>query len=157
MPTYVSNSSPLIIFQRIDQFNLLAALLERIYIPPAVRREVFGTDPLPPWIEERQLTQPLAAQVLAAQLGAGEREAIALALEANATWLLLDERPGRRLAQTLRLTVVGSLGLLVKAKDQGLIPEIGPLVEAMRNRDFRVSDRVVKGILTAANEGEPEA
>lgn len=156
MPTYVSDSSPLIIFQRIGQLNLLAVLLERVYIPPAVRREVFGTDPLPNWLEERHLAQPLAAQVLAAQLGAGEREAIALALEAHATWVLIDEIPARRLAQTLRLIVVGSLGLLVKAKDQGLIPEVRPLIEAMRNHDFRISDRVINAILVAANEGGSE-
>jgi predicted nucleic acid-binding protein len=157
VPVYVSNSSPLIVFQRIGRLELLAALLKRVYIPAAVRREVFSADLLPDWIEERQPAQPLAAQVLAAQLGPGEGEAIALALEANATWVLIDDRPARRLARSLGLTVVGSAGLLVKAKDQGLISEVRTLLEAMRDHDFRISDKVVKAILSAANEGGPEA
>ena len=50
---YVANSSPLIVFQRIGRFSLIRDLLGQLYVPTAVRREVFASDPLPDWIEER--------------------------------------------------------------------------------------------------------
>jgi predicted nucleic acid-binding protein len=68
----VSNSSPLIVYQRIGQFDLLHVALERLSIPPAVQQEVFGSIFLPGWIEARTLAQPLASQIVAARLGPGE-------------------------------------------------------------------------------------
>ncbi len=149
---YVTNASPLIIFERVGQLTLLRDLFGQVDIPTAVRREVFGADPLPAWIEEHKLAQPLAAQVLAAQLGAGEREAITLALELQATWLLIDDLPAQRLAQSLGLIIVGSAGLLLPAKAEGLIPAVRPLLEAMRNAEFRISDRVFATIIAEAGE-----
>jgi hypothetical protein len=151
---YVVNSSPLIVFQRIGQLALLPELLDLVQIPPAVRREVFATVPLPGWVQEHKLTQPLAPRILAARLGPGEREAIALALEVRPAWLVIDDLAGRRIAQQLGIQVVGSLGLLLKAKDDGLIPAVRPLMEAMQRADFRISDTVFAGILAAAEERE---
>jgi predicted nucleic acid-binding protein len=149
---WVANSSPLIVFQRIGRFTLLRDLVRRLPIPPMVRREVFGTDPLPEWVEERMLTQPLASQIIAARIGPGEREAIALALEVKATWLIIDDLAGRRLAHSLGITVIGSVGLLLKAQARGLIPAVRPLMEAMQREDFRISERVFTAILAAAGE-----
>ena len=152
-PIIVSNASPIIALQRIGQLDLLPALLGRLIIPPAVRREVFGSTPLPQWIEEMALTQPLASQVLMAQLGAGETEAIALAMELNASRLLLDDLPARRLANLLNLKVLGTLGLLVRAKEQGLIVEVSPFLDALEVQDFRVSERLRRVVLIQASEG----
>ncbi|MGQ9627379.1 MAG: DUF3368 domain-containing protein, partial [Anaerolineae bacterium] len=115
---FVANSSPLIAFERVEQLNLLPILISRLYIPPAVRREVFGSKPLPEWVEEKALSQPLASKIMAARLGAGEREAIALALELKATRLIIDDLSARRLATSLGLEVIGTLGLLLRAKRQ---------------------------------------
>lgn len=149
---YVVNSSPLIVFQRIGQFSLLRDLLRRAYIPPTVRLEVFGSDPVPSWVEERPLSQPLVPRVMAARLGAGEREAIAMALETEGAWLVIDDLAARRLAQSLGIEVVGSLGLLLRAKDLGLIAAVRPLIEAMQQEEFRASDEVIATILRAAGE-----
>jgi predicted nucleic acid-binding protein len=148
----VTNSSPLIVFQRIGHIDLLPSTLGQLSIPQAVRKEVFGQDPMPQWIEERTLAQPLASQIVAARLGPGEREAIALALELHATLLLIDDLPARRLAQSLNIPVMGSLGLLLRAKNQRLIPVVRPLMEAMQSQEFRISDRVFARILSAAGE-----
>ncbi len=108
--------------------------------------------PQPDWIETHLLAQPLASQIVAGRLGAGEREAIALALELKATLLVIDDLAARRLAQLLALPVVGSAGLLLRAKEKGLIPAIRPLLEAMQNADFRIAEVVLAGILSAAGE-----
>lgn len=148
----VVDSSPLIVFQRIGQLNLLRDLLEHVYIPIAVQCEVFGNDFAPDWIEGRALAQPLASQIVAARLGAGEREAIALALEMGAAELVLDDLAARRLAQSLQLVVIGSAGLLLRAKEHGLIQRVRPLMQAMQDVDFHISERVFAGILSAAGE-----
>lgn len=149
----VVNSSPLIIFQRIGQLSLLTALFERVHVPPAVRNEVYGEEALPEWIEERSLAQPLASQIVAARLGPGEREAIALALELKATEIVLDDLAARRLAQSLRLPVIGSIGLLLRAKERGLVSAVRPLMERMQDEGFHIAGRVLAHILVAAGEG----
>jgi predicted nucleic acid-binding protein len=148
----VVDSSLQIVYQRIGQLDLLCSLLDHAHVPTAVRREVFGDGPLPVWIEERSLVQPVASQIAAARLGAGESEAIALALELRATELVLDDMAARRLAQTLHVPVIGSVGMLLRAKVKGLISEVRPLMESMQQAEFHISERVFKGILTAAGE-----
>ena len=73
----------------------------------------------------------MAGDILHASLGAGESEAISLAQEIHANWLLLDERAGRRLAQALGLRVAGTLGLLNRAKEKGLLAAVRPHVETL--------------------------
>lgn len=148
----VFNSSPLIALERTGQLSLLPSLMERAWIPPAVRSEVFGDQALPEWIEERPLNQPLAPRMTAARLGPGEREAIALALEMGADEVVLDDLAARRLATSLGLSVIGTLGLLLRAKQRGLIPEIQPVLEALQDCEFRISEKVYAGVLAAAGE-----
>jgi len=149
---YVANSSPLIVFERVRQLNLLPSLMKRLFVPSAVRDEVFGVCALPDWLTEKSLTQPVAAKIASARLGAGEREAIALALEMQATELVMDDLAARRLAQSLGLSIIGSLGLLLRAKDAGLIPAVRPLMLAMQSDEFHIAENLFEGILKAAGE-----
>ncbi len=149
----VADSSPLIALDRIGQLSLLPALLGQIHIPPAVRLEVFGQRPLPDWIVEQPLRQPIASRIASARLGPGERETVALALELSAAEVIIDDLPARRLAYALRVPVIGTLGLLLRAKKHGLIPLLCPPVEALQNHEFHASARLVEGILAAAGEG----
>lgn len=151
----VANSSPLIALDRIGQLHLLPALWGQIHIPPAVRQEVFGPNAAPDWIAETALRQPAAARISSARLGPGEREAIALALELGAAEIIIDDLPARRLAYTLGVPVIGTLGLLLRAKKHGLLPAIRPLVDALQNHEFRAATRLIEGILAAAGEVAP--
>lgn len=144
--------SPLIIYQRIGQLDLLRAVFGSLVIPTAVRHEVFQAQTPPAWIQEQVLQQPIASQIASARLGAGEREAIALALESNAALLILDDLPARRLAQALGIKVIGSAGILSRAKELKIVTRIRPLLEEMQKFDFRISDQVMEGILKAADE-----
>jgi hypothetical protein len=109
----VSNASPLIGLERIGRLDLLAQLFGQVLVPPAVVRETVPQLVLPAWIAEQSLAQPMAPQIAQAALGAGESESISLALELGAAWLVLDDRPARRLAQGLGLSVIGTLGLFL--------------------------------------------
>ena len=153
MSPVISNSSPLI---ALEQLGLLATL-ERVFggvlVPPAVAKEVAPTVALPPWVKEQSLSQPVGPHILSASLGAGESEALSLALELKASLVVMDERPARRLAQALNVPVVGTLGLLLRAKSLGLISELKPQLDSLLGHDFRVSASLYEKILKDAGEG----
>jgi uncharacterized protein len=136
----VSDTSPINNLAAINQLDLLRQLYGTVIIPEAVYREL--TEPEIPvagaaefktleWIQTRLLNDRALVEVLQDELDTGESEAIALALEIDATQLLIDERRGRAVAQRLNLQYVGILGILIEAKSRGLIPEVKPLLDAL--------------------------
>lgn len=148
----VSNASPLIAALDIGLEAVFAALFGAVFIPPAVRHEVFTSRPQPAWISERLLANPSAPRLLQGRLGVGEREAIVLALEAHATLLLMDELAGRRTATSLGIRVMGTLGVLLRAKTQQLIPTVGPLMEQLVVTGFYIDDELAERVRRTAGE-----
>jgi uncharacterized protein len=148
----VCNSSPLIAFSRINELHLLEQLFGSVSIPPAVSREISPPLSLPPWIVECPLTQSVGPQILNASLGMGESEAISLALENGAAWVILDDRPARRLAIALRLQLIGTLGILLAGKRRGFLATIKPHIEQLTAQGFYIAPRLQERVLTAANE-----
>lgn len=152
MSFYVANSSPLIALEQLELLDLLGKIFSRVLVPPAVVREVAPTVALPKWIIEQDLSQTIGSQILSASLGAGESEALSLALELKASLLILDERPARRLAGALGVPVIGTLGLLLKAKSLALIAELKPHLEVLLEQDFWISPALYKQVLKSAGE-----
>jgi len=110
---------------------------------------------LPGWIAVRELRQPIGARILRASLGPGESEALALALEVDAELILLDDKAARRLASSLGLSVIGILGVLLKAKRAGLIPEIRPRLDLLRTLPFHIGPRLHEAVLRESGEWRP--
>jgi predicted nucleic acid-binding protein len=152
-PTVVSNSSPLIALERIGQLPLLEQLFGPIWVPPAVVQEVVPGLSLPAWVVERGLGQPLAPIILGASLGPGESEALALALEVKARWVIVDDRPARRLGQALGLPVIGTLGILLASKRRGLLPAVQPCLDALIQAGFHIAPQLHDHVLATAGEG----
>ncbi len=150
--TVVSNSSPLIALQQIDRVDLLQALFDTLLVPPAVARETAPTVTLPSWITERPLMQSVGARILNSSLGLGESEAISLALEIGAQWIILDDRPARRLAQSLGLPVIGTLGVLLAAKRRGLLEALRPQLDGLIKFGFFIAPDLYEQILIDAGE-----
>jgi predicted nucleic acid-binding protein len=75
-----------------------------------------------------------------------------LALETHARLVILDDRPARRLAQSLGLTVIGTLGILLAAKQRQLIATVQPSLDALLQHDFRISQRLYEQVLLDAQE-----
>ena len=157
----ISNASPLITLAKIGQSDLLEKLFTRVTIPQAVYDEVVirsaggagaSETVLANWIEVRQAADSLAVAVLQENLGAGESEAIVLAQMTGATLVLLDDALARRKAERVGLTAIGTLGVLLMAKQAGLIEAVKPPLDALRQTDFRVSAQVLAEVLARAGE-----
>ena len=136
----VSNSSPLIALAAIDQLDLLPALFQSVLIPLAVAAEIAPSIPTRPrWLQIRLLAGSRPAVVVRRTLGAGETEALALALEVRPDRLILDDLPARRMADGLGLLIIGTLGVLLAAKRRGLVPSIRPVLDRLVGESFFIS------------------
>jgi predicted nucleic acid-binding protein len=149
----ISNASPLIALEQISHLDLLKSLFSSVLVPPAIVREIAPTVRLPAWVSERALAQPIGPQILRTALGPGESEAISLALEIGVQWVILDERPARRLAQALGLPVIGTLGVLLASKRRGFLPAVRPCLDALVNFGFHISPGLYDLVLADAGEG----
>ena len=158
----VSDTSPLINLARIGRVALLKTLFGDLLIPGAVWDEIVvkgegqaGADLVrsASWIETVAVQNTALALALEQELDPGESEAIALALEAGADILLMDERLGRETAHHLGIRCVGLIGVLVAAKRRGLIDRVKPELDALRdNAGFWVHDRLYHEILRDLGE-----
>ncbi len=158
----VSNTSPITNLAGIGQLDLLRQLYDTITIPQAVYNEMANIGrTVPgalevqtlPWITVQPVTDRNQVEALRAVLDPGEAEAIVLALELNASLLIIDERPGRSIARQNSIPTIGVLGVLLEAKQQGLIASVQPLVDRLINElEFRVSNRLYETVLQAAGE-----
>lgn len=132
----VADASPLILLSQLGQLELLPVLYEQVIVPEAVFAEVVeeglglpGSRELADsaWVDRvKAVPEDPLVRSLRGSLGAGEAEALALASSVDADLVLMDERPGRRAARRLGLNVRGTVGVLLEAKQEGLVAEIGP-------------------------------
>ena len=91
------------------------------------------------------------------ELDAGERDVIALALSEQTTRIVLDEKRARKVAQSLKLNVIGTLGILMLAKQNQIIPNVKPLLDAMMTEaQYWVNESLYDNVLQAVSEDEIE-
>ena len=145
----ISDSACLIGLDRIGYLFLLKDLYERVHIPEAVQHE-FGKEI--EWIEVLTVANPNTAKILQSQIDKGEAEAIALALEVDTPTLILDDKKARRIAEELGLKMIGTIGILLKAKKQGRLDQVKPVLDKLNDVNFRVSQTLYKKILEMAEE-----
>jgi predicted nucleic acid-binding protein len=138
----VSNSSTLINLGRIGMLWVLRDLFGEILVPDAVYHEVVEEGAGLPgaaevgqesWIKRQSVANRPLVTVVRRDLGPGEAEAIALAVEAGARVLLMDERTGREAAPHLGVSCAGLVGVLAEAKRRGLVVAVKPHLDALRD------------------------
>lgn len=144
----VCDSSCLIALERIGHLDLLPALFDPVQAPPAVRQE-FGASP--EWLRVEAPADRALVTALGILMGPGEAEAVALASERR--WpIILDDRQARAMARKLDLQIVGTVAVLIRAKKQELIGAIGPLLDALAENEFRLSETLRKEALRLVGE-----
>lgn len=146
----ISDTSCLIIFTKIGELDLLRQLYKTVTITQDILLE-YG-EHLPDWIEVQQAKDLYREQLLEMQIDKGEASAIALALETSEHIIILDDWKARKLAERLGLSVTGTLGVIIKAKNNGIIPSIKPYLDKIRETNFRISEELEQIALKEANE-----
>lgn len=156
----VSNTSPILNLAIIGYLNLIKDQFAQVIVPPGVLAELKINEDRPGslamqaaiaegWIQVQPLTQSQTiVQLLRQTLDQGESEAIALALEQQADWILLDERDGRKMAKSLGLNITGILGILLKAKHSGSLSLLKPALDDLTQiAGFRIAPTLMAQIL----------
>ena len=131
----VLDSTCLIGLERIGQLDILSKLFEPIVVPDEVENEFgnsFG------WLNVETPSNVTLVSSLKILVDNGEAEAIALALEKNCK-IVLDDKQARLMAKRLGLNVIGTIGLFIRAKQNGLIESLKPILEELENNGFRMS------------------
>jgi uncharacterized protein len=144
----VSDSTCLIGLERVGELEILPALFDSVIIPPEVEREF---DRSFEWLKVENLTSNLLAAALQMVVDAGEAEAIALASEKNCL-LISDDKQARAAAKRLGVNVIGTVGVLIRAKQNGIISEIKTILDNLESNDFFISRALREEALKIAGE-----
>jgi predicted nucleic acid-binding protein len=155
----VSNTTPLISLLKLNRLEILKALYTEIIIPTAVFREIengknkkyYQDLSKYNWIIITAIRNKHSTEYFL-DLDEGEAEAIILATEIDADLILLDEKLGRFHANDAGLKVTGTIGVLLKAKNTGIITKIKPLLIELTEKDVWLSNRLIKEICKLSNE-----
>ena len=157
-------TSPLSSLALVGYLSILKDIYTDVIIPQAVANELANLTEEDirikaivslNWIQVQQAANLELVACLRNEynLDIGEAEAIALALELKADELLIDERLGRREAVRLGLSITGFLGVLLIAKNRGLISKVQPIIDALiLQANFRISRQLYEEVLQTANE-----
>ena len=159
---WVVNASPLILLAKIDQIRLLKQLTDELIVPEGVAQEVRAKP------DGERALEALAASptvriatvdliprdIEVWDLGRGESEVLAWALTSEGSRVVVDDLEARRCAQALGIGVIGTLGVVLRAKRMGLISAARPIVDQLRRVGLYVSEDLVERAL--AHLGEPE-
>ena len=155
----VSDASPIIALAVCNKLDLLDNLFNRVCIPQAVYDELAIPDKpkardIIEWAKNKVIPvkNPSMITALSMNLDAGESEALALYWETKADFLLIDEKRGRIIALRNGIKTVGTIGILLSAKQKGLITSVKPFLELLMNNGFRISDTLYHQILERTGE-----
>lgn len=144
----VVDSTCLIGLERIERLDLLAELFDPVVIPPEVARE-FGISI--EWLKVEGITDESLVTSLTLLVDRGEAEAIVLAEERDSR-VLLDDRKARSVAKQRGLSVIGTVGVLILAKQQSLIPTLRPILAQLEEQGFYLSAELQEEALRLVNE-----
>ena len=155
----IADSSALVTLALCDGLPLLDQLFDEIKVPQIVFEKVVvkgkpAASILRAYLEGKtvpvDMTQTL---VMPARIGQGEMEAMTLYKALHADYLLIDDLLARKIARLNHIRITGSYGILLLAKHAGMISEVRPFLEQLRNSDIYVSERLIRKTLELANEG----
>jgi len=165
----VSNTSPILNLAIIDRLSLIREQFTTVIIPKGVLEELRVGENLPgskkilealdaKWLQVEEVQDSAMLRILKRELDSGEAEAITLALETRAQWVLLDESEARRIAKDLGLKVTGVLGILLRACRQKRIPSLRTEMERLREKvGFFIADHLIEDLLKQSQNFKDQA
>jgi uncharacterized protein len=155
----VSDTSAISNLIQVELLDILHQLFGQIIISNAVYEELSEIDSQKlyidnlNWIHIETVKNQDFVHELENDLDKGESESIALAIELNADFLIIDELKGRKIAENLGIKIVGLLGSLLKAKEKGYLQTIAPILEKLSTQaGFHINPQLKAHVLKLANE-----
>ena len=163
MPKVVCNSSPLIHLSKAGRLSLLRDFFQEILVPKKVlmesvensggaedAKEIENAD----WIHPMTIEDLDLKKALKLTIDEGEAAAIVLALEQKADLVLMDDYDGRAMAKEYNLKVVGTIGILLKAKLEGKTISLRHDLDVLRKNGFWLSEELYLKLIAEANEAQ---
>lgn len=161
MPNVICNTSPLQYLHQVNLLYLLPELYHHVLVPQAVADEINtgkqNQENLPvlrdlPWVTIKRPSEILTKPHSSTSLGTGEKHVISLGVDTQDALLVIDDRTARQHAFDLGLNVIGTVGVLVQAKQTGLLVSIKPALDRLLNMGFRLSNDIYRKGLELAGE-----
>ncbi len=153
----VADSSPLIVLVNVGHIQILPALFREVGIPPQIAAELADAkrpQPVQDFIREQpgwlRVQAPASAELIP-ELHEGESAAISLARELQADLLLIDESDGRSAALARHLQITGTIGILQRAAEQGLL-DLADAFAGIKRTDFWISPKLLDAELERSRE-----
>jgi uncharacterized protein len=157
----VCDSTVLIGLAKIRKIELLQLIFREVFIPDAVFNEVVTRGKGRPgvreianasWVKRETIKDRRTVEMLVSELGQGEAEVLVLGKELNADWLIIDDERARAAAASAGFNIIGLAGILLLAKQMKFVPSVKPLLDDLRSKNFRLSDKIHKEVLKKAGE-----
>lgn len=160
MRKIIVNSTPIIILCKTGNLEILKMLFHEITIPQAVYNEVSAKDDgvkaaldsALNWIHVEEIPSQSEKKMYQAKLHDGEVEVMILARKEESSMVIIDDRAAKRAAEFLGLKVTGTLGVLVAAKEKGIIKAIKPILDDIKSNGFYIGEELCEYLLRKVGE-----
>jgi predicted nucleic acid-binding protein len=146
----ITDASCFILLDKIAALSILHELFRLVLTTPEIAAEYRKR--LPSWVEVRAVVNRDLLYTYAETIDIGEASAIALAQEIQADLLILDDAAARKFAENLKLQITGTIGVLLSAKQNGVISEVRPYLDKIQRTNFRLSPSLISRVLKASGE-----
>jgi predicted nucleic acid-binding protein len=145
----ITDTSCFVLLEKIDALAILHQLFATVLTTPEIKKE-YG-DPLPEWVIIQSSNQSLTEE-FSQYVDQGEASALALAAEIFCDYIILDDMAARKLAEKLGLPIKGTVGVLLYAKQKGVIPLLRPYLDLIQQTNFRLSNQLAEQFIKDAGE-----
>ena len=157
---WIVNSSPIIVLARLGHADLLLRLSPELVIPAAVAEEVAkgpADDPGRLWATGPgraavRADATIPPSIAAWDLGAGETAVLAAAWRQTDCTVVVDDHAARQCAKAFGMSTLGTVGVILRAKRDGLIPMAGPLIRALPRSGCHIARALVNEAIHLAGE-----
>jgi predicted nucleic acid-binding protein len=146
----ITDTSCFVLLEKINALPILHSLFSTVTTTPEIAKE-YGNI-LPPWVIIQAVNNKALQHEFNQYIDPGEASAIALASEINCKHLIIDDMAARKFAEKLGLPIKGTVGVLLMAKQKGVIPLLRPYLDLIQQTNFRLSQKLVDQFINDAGE-----
>lgn len=150
MPNVIVDTSCLIVLDKIERLFILERMYGTLLVTPTVRSE-YGEE-IPAFVEVRTVRNPNYSALLRGILDPGEASILALALEVEDPLIILDDRKARSVAKEAGIPLTGTLGVILTAKNKGIVAGVASILDRLTSEGFWISDELRSHLLKLAGE-----